>query len=121
MSDCILICGGGTGGHFFSGLALAEKYLARNPSARIVFVGTARGIEARHPLEDARMSVKLISSRGIKGKGVFLKLAALFSMAIGCAQSLYLLFKLRPKAVIGVGGYASAPTLFAAVLFSWLG
>ena len=43
----VVIAGGGTGGHFFSGMAVGEAFKAREPSIHIIYVGTERGIEAR--------------------------------------------------------------------------
>jgi UDP-N-acetylglucosamine--N-acetylmuramyl-(pentapeptide) pyrophosphoryl-undecaprenol N-acetylglucosamine transferase len=112
----LIVCGGGTGGHFFSGLALAEDYLKFCPEAKILFVGTKNGIEARHTLTDSRMSVKFIAAKGVKGKGLSAKILALLYMIYGFFQSLKLLFEYRPKLVFGVGGYASVPTVFAAIV-----
>ncbi|MBN8555333.1 MAG: UDP-N-acetylglucosamine--N-acetylmuramyl-(pentapeptide) pyrophosphoryl-undecaprenol N-acetylglucosamine transferase [Deltaproteobacteria bacterium] len=117
----LFVCGGGTGGHFFSGLALAEKYLQKNPQARVVFVGTKNGIEARFKLSDPRMSVKFIAAKGVKGKGLIAKFQAIFFLILGFFESLSLLFSLKPKLVYGVGGYASVPTVFAAILFKMFG
>lgn len=111
----LFVCGGGTGGHFFSGVAVAEKFLKMHPSARVIFVGTPYGIEARTKLDDPRMQVKFVLARGVKGRGVHLKLQALLLMVIGFIQSLYLLLLERPQMVWGVGGYASVPTVLAAL------
>ena len=116
MSRPIFICGGGTGGHFFSGLAIAEDYLELHPQSQIIFVGTERGIEARVKLEDPRMKVCFIHSRGVLGKGIFSKAAALLSMAYGFFESIALLIRYRPLFILGVGGYASVPTVLAALV-----
>ncbi len=114
----ILICGGGTGGHFFSGVALAEEFLDLNPNAKIVFVGTKNGIEGRTQLSDSRMSLSFISAKGLKGKGISAKILGALYLLLGCIQSFYLLLSKRPQLVMGVGGYASAPTVFMAWLLS---
>jgi UDP-N-acetylglucosamine--N-acetylmuramyl-(pentapeptide) pyrophosphoryl-undecaprenol N-acetylglucosamine transferase len=112
----VFICGGGTGGHFFSGVAVAEKFLNLNPTAKVLFVGTRYGIEARTKLSDPRMNISFVAARGVKGRGIISKIFALLMMMGGVFQSFGLLLRHRPKIVIGVGGYASAPTLFAALL-----
>ena len=116
MSNSIFICGGGTGGHFFSGMALAEKYLQVFPDRQIVFIGTRYGIEARTPLPDARMQIRFIHAKGLKGKGLLSKILGAFFLAAGVFESVLLILKHRPRVVWGVGGYASAPTVAAAVL-----
>jgi UDP-N-acetylglucosamine--N-acetylmuramyl-(pentapeptide) pyrophosphoryl-undecaprenol N-acetylglucosamine transferase len=116
----IFICGGGTGGHFFSGVALAEKMLSLYPEARVIFVGTAQGIEARTKLTDPRMHQVFVRSAGLKGKSFKARLSGLLSMARGVLESFGLLLRYRPRWVIGVGGYASAPCLLAALSLRWL-
>lgn len=119
----IFVCGGGTGGHFFSGIAVAEKFLDLHPEARVVLIGTRYGIEARTSLKDSRMSVRFVAARGVKGRGLFSKIQALSMMVVGFFQSIFLLLTERPRIVIGVGGYASVPTVLAAlglrIFFSW--
>jgi UDP-N-acetylglucosamine--N-acetylmuramyl-(pentapeptide) pyrophosphoryl-undecaprenol N-acetylglucosamine transferase len=117
----ILICGGGTGGHFFSGLSLAELYLKKYPEAEVHFVGTRLGIEAHHKFTDDRMEMHFIHARGVKGKSIFSKLWGLFSISFGVFESFMLVFHLKPQVVFGVGGYASAPTLVAALVCRFIG
>lgn len=112
----IFICGGGTGGHFFSGIALAEKLLDLYPLSQIVFVGTRRGIEAKTSLPDPRMKIQFIAAKGLLGKGLGSKILGLLFLSWGVFQSFWMLLSWRPHLVFGVGGYASAPTLFAALL-----
>src|SRR3954453_4835527 len=95
----LFVCGGGTGGHFYSGLALAEKYLSSFPDEKVLFIGTANGIEAKHSFEDPRMSLHLISAKGVKGKGLLAKFLAIFSLLKGTFQSFSLLFSAKPKIV----------------------
>lgn len=119
----LFICGGGTGGHFFSGVALGEKCLSLYPLTKIYFIGTSRGIEARTELNHPQMRKLFIWSRGLVGKNPFQMFIALASIFVGFLQSLWLLVRYRPRAIVGVGGYASAPTVFAALLlhpfFGW--
>lgn len=111
----ILIAGGGTGGHFFSGVAVGEAFLTRNDTNTIVYVGTRNGIEARvGPAEG--LDVRFISVAGIKGKGKLARLKALAMLPLALIQSMLLILKERPTIVIGVGGYASGPVLLAARL-----
>jgi UDP-N-acetylglucosamine--N-acetylmuramyl-(pentapeptide) pyrophosphoryl-undecaprenol N-acetylglucosamine transferase len=109
----LLIAGGGTGGHLFPGMAVAEEFLARNPANQVLFVGTARGIEAR-AVPAAGYKLELISAAGVRGKGGFSQLKAIGMMLYGYAQSRKILKAFRPDLVLGVGGYASLPMVLAA-------
>ncbi|HIF05776.1 MAG TPA: hypothetical protein EYQ64_02160 [Gemmatimonadetes bacterium] len=71
----VLIAGGGTGGHFFSGVAVGEAVLARHEDNSVVYVGTQAGIEARVGPE-LGLDVRYINISGIKGKGLMAKLKA---------------------------------------------
>jgi UDP-N-acetylglucosamine--N-acetylmuramyl-(pentapeptide) pyrophosphoryl-undecaprenol N-acetylglucosamine transferase len=109
----ILIAGGGTGGHFFSGVAVGEAFLARDPGARVVYVGTRNGIEGR--LGD-EFDIRFIDVAGIKGKGLGARLRGLLKLPRSLFQSLRLILKEKPDVVMGVGGYASGPVVLVARL-----
>ncbi|HUB09409.1 MAG TPA: undecaprenyldiphospho-muramoylpentapeptide beta-N-acetylglucosaminyltransferase [Myxococcales bacterium] len=111
----LLIAGGGTGGHLFPGIALAEEVVTRRPGNAAVFVGTARGIEARE-VPKAGFPLELIDVSGLKGKGLAGILVGLLRLPLALFQSLALLGRHRPDVVVGVGGYASGPVLLAAWL-----
>lgn len=111
----VMIAGGGTGGHLFPGIALAEEVVTRHPKNEVIFVGTERGLEARivpaagYPLETIRV-------RGLKGMGLAKFLIGIFALPLSFIESWKLLRKHRPDVVVGVGGYASGPV----VLTAWL-
>lgn len=109
----LIIAGGGTGGHLFPGIAVAEEFLARSPENEVLFVGTERGIEARL-LPKLGYRLELISASGMKGLGTVKKLLSAGRLLYGYAQSRKILKEFRPDLVLGVGGYASAPILLAA-------
>ncbi|MEO8552624.1 MAG: undecaprenyldiphospho-muramoylpentapeptide beta-N-acetylglucosaminyltransferase [Kofleriaceae bacterium] len=111
----LVIAGGGTGGHLFPGVALAEELRAREADAQITFVGTARGIEAR-VLPELGWPLELIEVSGLKTVGAAGAIKGLFRLPRAYWQARALLKRLRPDAVIGVGGYASGPVLLAAKL-----
>lgn len=108
-----MIAGGGTGGHVFPALALASEIQKRRPDAPVVFVGTARGMEndlvprAGYPLEHVR-------AQGLVGKSVSKLLAGAATLPLAFLDSWRLLSKHRPRAVVGVGGYASGPVVATA-------
>jgi UDP-N-acetylglucosamine--N-acetylmuramyl-(pentapeptide) pyrophosphoryl-undecaprenol N-acetylglucosamine transferase len=109
----LLIAGGGTGGHLFPGMAVAEEFLARDPANEVLFVGTERGIEAR-AVPAAGYRIELITAAGIRGKGLFSQIQGAAMMLYGYALSRRILKAFRPDMVLGVGGYASLPMLLAA-------
>jgi len=108
-----MIMAGGTGGHVFPGLAVAEALRARDWN--VVWLGTERGIEARvvppHGIE-----IEWITIAGVRGRGVAAYLSAPFRIAAAVAQALSALRRRRPAAVLGMGGFVAAPGGIAAWL-----
>lgn len=111
----LLIAGGGTGGHLFPGVALAEELRAREPDAVIKFVGTARGIEAR-VLPELGWDLELIEVSGLKTVGALGAVKGMFRLPRAMWQARRIVKAFAPDAVIGVGGYASGPVVLAAKL-----
>lgn len=109
----LLIAGGGTGGHLFPGIAVAEEFLGRKKGNQVLFVGTWRGIEAR-VLPKLGYRLECITASGIRGKGSLAQAKGMAMLLYGYAQSRKILKEFRPDVVLGVGGYASAPALLAA-------
>lgn len=109
----LVIAGGGTGGHLFPGIAIAEEFLALNPANEVLFVGTSHGIEARL-LPKLGYPLALISASGVKGLGTAKKVLSAARMLYGYSQSRKILKEFKPDLVLGVGGYASAPLVMAA-------
>ncbi len=111
----LLIAGGGTGGHLFPGVALAEELRARESDAAIRFVGTARGIEAR-VLPELGWDLVLIEVSGLKTVGARGAVRGLFRLPKALWQSRRVVKEFRPDVVVGVGGYASGPVVLMARL-----
>jgi UDP-N-acetylglucosamine--N-acetylmuramyl-(pentapeptide) pyrophosphoryl-undecaprenol N-acetylglucosamine transferase len=111
----LMIAGGGTGGHLFPGVAIAEELRRRAPDAPVRFVGTERGIEAR-VLPDLGWELELISVSGLKTVGALGALRGLFRLPRALWQARRAVKRWRPDAVIGVGGYASGPVVLMARL-----
>jgi UDP-N-acetylglucosamine--N-acetylmuramyl-(pentapeptide) pyrophosphoryl-undecaprenol N-acetylglucosamine transferase len=111
----LLIAGGGTGGHLFPGVALAEELRAREPDAQIKFVGTRRGIEAR-VLPELGWDLEFIEVSGLKTVGAAGAVKGLFRLPKALWQARRIVKAFEPDAVIGVGGYASGPVVLAAKL-----
>ncbi len=111
----ILFAGGGTGGHLFPGIALAEEFRRRRPETRIVFAGTQRGLEAR-VIPELGYPLVFLEVQGLVGIRGRRRLKALFNFPKAVIQALILLVRYRPALVVGLGGYASAPVLLAAMI-----
>lgn len=109
----MLLAGGGTGGHLFPAVALAQRLLETEAGSEVLFVGTQRGIEAR-VLPELGMELRTIDIAGFVDRGPLGKLAMLPMLARSVWHSMGILDGWRPDIVVGVGGYASAPVLLAA-------
>jgi UDP-N-acetylglucosamine--N-acetylmuramyl-(pentapeptide) pyrophosphoryl-undecaprenol N-acetylglucosamine transferase len=111
----LLIAGGGTGGHLFPGLALGEEVKTRHPRNDVLFVGSARGIEARE-VPKAGYPLELIDVGPLKRVGPFGFVKGMFRLPRALWQSLQILRKFDPDVVVGVGGFSSGPVVLAAWL-----
>lgn len=107
----VLVAGGGTGGHVFPGLALARTLVERGLGVQ--FVGTAAGFEAR-AVPAAGFPLLLVPGRAVRGGGVAGAVRGTAALGAGVARALGIVRRLRPRLVVGVGGYASAAMVVAA-------
>ena len=111
----MIIAGGGTGGHVFPGIALAEAFLSLCPGGTVSFVGTSEGLEAR-AVPSRGFPIDFVPSAQVRGKGIR-AIGGAVRMASGVPAAVAVLRRRRPDLVFGVGGYASVPVaLSAAVL-----
>jgi UDP-N-acetylglucosamine--N-acetylmuramyl-(pentapeptide) pyrophosphoryl-undecaprenol N-acetylglucosamine transferase len=111
----IIISGGGTAGHIHPALAVGEKLKARDPEAALTFVGSTRSLE-RQIMAHYNAHFIPLKIEGIKGKGLK-TLSSLLPLPLAFLKSLFILLRLRPRLVLGVGGYSSGPIV---LLASWL-
>src|SRR5438105_6867868 len=111
----LMIAGGGTGGHIYPAVAIAQEFVRRDSSHRVVFVGTQYGLE-KTIVPKAGFPIEFISVGGLKGKGAGELLKNLARLPIGFVQAWNVVGKHRPNVVLGVGGYSSGPVLVAARL-----
>ncbi len=102
----ILIMAGGTGGHVFPGLAVAEAL--REAGAEVRWLGTRRGLEARL-VPAAGIPLDTLAVSGLRGKGPASWLAAPVKVGWALAQALALILRFRPMTVLGMGGFAAGP------------
>lgn len=109
----ILLMAGGTGGHVFPALAIAEAL--RIQGITVSWLGTQRGLETR-VVPAAGIDIHYIRISGLRGKGWLSLLLAPFKMSLAIWQSLQILKRLRPAAVVGMGGFVTGPSGIAAWL-----
>lgn len=109
----ILIAGGGTGGHLFPGVAVAEELRRRVRGVTVSFVGTERGIEAR-VLPKQGETLDVLDVTPLKGKTPLELLKSLARLPGAYSKAMSILAERKPDLVLGVGGYASGPMLLAA-------
>ncbi|MGH7730039.1 MAG: glycosyltransferase, partial [Candidatus Eiseniibacteriota bacterium] len=98
----IMIAGGGTGGHVYPGIAVAEEFARLRPSAEVVFVGGRRGLEA-HAVPESGFRIRFILTRGFPRRAWWRWPGALIANAIGLVQALWIVASERPDAVFGTG------------------
>ena len=102
----VLIMAGGTGGHVFPALAVADELRARG--VPVVWLGTKAGIESRL-VPQAGYPIEWMSITGLRGKNTVTLLLAPVRIVMACWQAMRVLLKRRPCAVLGMGGFASGP------------
>lgn len=107
------IVAGGTGGHIYPGLAIAQAIKERDPAAKIIFIGSSEGLE-KNIIEQAGFDIRLIRSRGLLRKISYKAISAPFVSLIGFFQAISLLYSYRPDYLLSTGGYASLPAAIAA-------
>jgi UDP-N-acetylglucosamine--N-acetylmuramyl-(pentapeptide) pyrophosphoryl-undecaprenol N-acetylglucosamine transferase len=109
----ILIAGGGTGGHVYPGLAIADALHAL-ADVEVIFAGTARGLEAR-VIPDRGYRLELFDVAPIQGGGPRRAIRGAFVAGRATCRSFGVLRRLAPRAVVSIGGYAAGPVSLAAV------
>lgn len=110
----MIVAGGGTGGHLFPGLAVAEA-IAADGNASVLFVGSAYGLEAT-AIPRTGLPFRALALRGVRGRGLRGAVAFVWHLPIALLQSLRILSSFRATLVLGLGGYGSVPVAVAAWL-----
>ncbi|MHB8655356.1 MAG: undecaprenyldiphospho-muramoylpentapeptide beta-N-acetylglucosaminyltransferase [Terriglobia bacterium] len=118
----VLMAAGGTGGHIFPALAVAEELVARagengreEAIRSIVFVGTNRGLESRL-IPAAGYELRTVAAAGLKGIGGWKKIANFLVLPRSAYEAAKVLRSFRPAVVVGVGGYLAGPVMLEAAL-----
>lgn len=112
-----IISGGGTGGHIFPAVAIADALKQENPETSILFIG-AKGKMEMEKIPQLGYNIKGLWISGIQRKIDLSNLLFPLKLIVSLIKAVFIIIKFKPNAVIGTGGFASAPTLKAA---QWLG
>lgn len=111
----VLIAAGGTGGHIYPGIAIANEIIDRDPASEVLFVGTARGLEKRL-VPDNGYQLALINSAGLKNVGFAGKLKGVVVLPRSFWEARKIIREFKPSVVVGAGGYVSGPVVLMAHL-----
>lgn len=111
MTKRIVIMAGGTGGHIFPALAVAQ--FLQMQGWQVSWLGTKAGLESR-VIPEADIEIDWLSVSGLRGKGIFSKVAAVFKLAKACLEARKILTQRKPDVVLGMGGFVAAPGGFMA-------
>jgi len=109
----VMIAAGGTGGHVFPALAVAD--VLRERGVPVVWVGTKRGLEAK-VVPAAGIPMRWIAVAGLRGKGLIGRIVGPIRLLAAVLQSLVIVLRVRPRAVLGMGGFVTGPVGVAAKL-----
>jgi UDP-N-acetylglucosamine--N-acetylmuramyl-(pentapeptide) pyrophosphoryl-undecaprenol N-acetylglucosamine transferase len=111
----LIVAGGGTGGHLFPGVAVAQAFLARHIRNRVLFVNAGRPLDVS-VLDRLGWPYRAIAIEGIKGRGLWRKVRAAGKIPKAVCQSRRIIREFKPQVVMGVGGYSAGPVAVAAWL-----
>ncbi len=110
----LLITGGGTGGHVYPGIAIADKLVSEAGENEVLFVGTERGMESKI-VPDFGYNIEYITASGLNRKNLMKNVKFVADYIGGRKKAKNIIKKFRPDAVIGTGGYVSGPVMGAAI------
>ena len=110
----VLFMAGGTGGHVFPALACATALKIRG--VPVHWLGTLNGLEAK-VIPQAGINISYINVTGLRGKGILTRLLAPFRLLQAVYQAAWIMWQFKPRAVLGMGGFASGPGGLVAWLF----
>ncbi len=111
----VVIAGGGTGGHLFPGIAIAEAFMEKISDCRVLFIGTDRPFE-KSILTEKEFDHEAIFVQPLKGKSLWAKLAAMVVFPWSIYQAIRKMRQFNTDLVVGLGGYSAAPVAIGAWL-----
>jgi UDP-N-acetylglucosamine--N-acetylmuramyl-(pentapeptide) pyrophosphoryl-undecaprenol N-acetylglucosamine transferase len=109
------MAGGGTGGHLFPGVAIAQEFRARNSQNEIIFISTGNPLEKRI-LSKMNFALECISVEGIKGRGLWNQVKSMSKLPAGMVGAFRILGRFKPDLIVGLGSYSAGPVVLAARL-----
>lgn len=109
----IIISGGGTGGHIFPAISIAQAIRVQYPECEILFVGAEGKMEMTR-VPQAGFNIKALPVRGLDRKHLWRNISVLRKLLKSLKMAKRIILDFKPQAVVGVGGYASLPTLLTA-------
>jgi UDP-N-acetylglucosamine--N-acetylmuramyl-(pentapeptide) pyrophosphoryl-undecaprenol N-acetylglucosamine transferase len=111
----IVVAGGGTGGHLFPGIAIANEFMARNSATRVIFVNTGNQLE-KTVLSKAGFELRSIEVAGIKGRGIWNQIKSVLKIPGAILTAMGIVKKFSPDLIVGLGSYSAGPVVFGAWL-----
>jgi len=111
----LLICAGGTGGHIFPGIAVAEAFAGKDERNSVVFVGTRQGLEGGI-IPRYGFKLLFIEAHQFQGQNLFSKAATLVRLVQGIRAAKVIIGLEKPDAILGMGGFTCVPTILAGVM-----
>ncbi|MBF0117896.1 MAG: undecaprenyldiphospho-muramoylpentapeptide beta-N-acetylglucosaminyltransferase [Desulfobacterales bacterium] len=111
----VIIAGGGTGGHLFPGIAIAQAFIDENQDNKILFITVGKPFEV-NALSNYGFNLEQIKVEGIKGKGIIQKIKSILILPKSIYSSIKIIKRFKPDIVVGVGGYISGPVVISAWL-----
>ena len=109
----VVVAGGGTGGHLFPGIAIADEFMARNSETRVIFVSTGNRLE-KAVLSKAGFELRSIQVAGIKGRGIWNQIKSVLKIPGAILTAMGLVKKFSPDLIVGLGSYSAGPVVMAA-------
>ena len=111
----LVITGGGTGGHIFPGIAVAQAVMTKMPSARVIFIGTDRAVD-QNAMSRYGFASRVVPCGILKGGSIAAKLKTMARLPWSLFRAWRVLREIKPDLVLGVGGYVTGPVVLAAKL-----
>lgn len=108
----IIVTGGGTGGHIYPAIAIAQKFIEKDPDGEVLYVGCHEGFE-KDLVPKAGLKLELVDARWINKKNIYQLAKTSVRVCHGIIQANNVIKKFKPDAIIGTGGYVCFPVIFA--------
>lgn len=111
----VIVTGGGTGGHIYPAIAIADKFKEMDPDTEILYVGNSGGIEV-DVVPRTGYDMKFVNAKGIEKPGISEKAKACARIGCGIMESMSIMRSFKPDVIVGTGGYVCVPVIVAGKL-----